>query len=279
MKIPKKIEDRLKYIDFLLFFCGSLNRKQLTEEFGIQTAGATRDLSKYKEIASENLTYDHVQRIYFATDDFQPVYRHDPNAALMYFSQTEKFEIHCEITTILRPLRTELLAFLTRAMFAKRAVHLTYHNPKTGTKERTFVPHNLVHDGLRWHVRGFCRLRAKFIDLVISRIEGIEILGTEIDHAVETVSSDRQWNRYVDLEIVPHPKVPHPEAIAYEHQMHDSRLIIEVRAAVAGYFLRSWNVDCSKDHRLDPRESTLWLKNIEALYRVSNLVIAPGYED
>lgn len=52
---------------------------------------------------------------------------------------------------------------------------------------------------------------------------------------------------------------------------------VNVRAAVAGYVLRRWNVDCSEDHSLKGPEYHLWLKNWQALYGVENLVIAPGY--
>ena len=60
--------------------------------------------------------------------------------------------------------------------------------------------------------------------------------------------------------------------------MVDGRLRINVRAAVAGYVLRHWNVDCTKDHSLEGPEYHLWLKNRQALYDVENLVIAPGYQ-
>jgi len=50
-----------------------------------------------------------------------------------------------------------------------------------------------------------------------------------------------------------------------------------VRAAVAGYVLRRWNVDCTEDHNLKGDEYHLWLRNRQALYGVQNLMLAPGY--
>ena len=55
-------------------------------------------------------------------------------------------------------------------------------------------------------------------------------------------------------------------------------LEINVRAAVAGYLLRRWNVDCTAEAVLDGEEYHLWLRNRQALYGVNNLVIAPGFE-
>lgn len=55
-------------------------------------------------------------------------------------------------------------------------------------------------------------------------------------------------------------------------------LKVNVRAAVAGYVLRRWNVDCSETHELVGAEYHLWLHNRQTLYGVENLVIAPGYD-
>ncbi len=277
MKNAGKQMERLHFIDFMLLFCGSVSRRNLMDQFSIQTAGATRDLTKYRDEAPDNLYYDNALRTYFASKDFLPIYSHDPNMALQYFADQVDNDIHCETTTIRRPLRLDILSKITRSMYSNRAIGLTYHNPKSGTKKREYIPHSLVNDGLRWHVRGYCRHRSKFLDLVVSRVENVEFLDEDIDVSIESKKMDRQWNRYVDLEIIPHPGVKHTSCIVYEHEMSDGKLTIEVRAAVAGYFLRSWNVDCSPNHTLDPLEYTLWLKNRESLYGVGNLVIAPGY--
>jgi len=60
--------------------------------------------------------------------------------------------------------------------------------------------------------------------------------------------------------------------------MANGMLRIQVRAAVAGYVLRHWNIDCSVDHALKGREFHLWLENTPTLYGVENLAIAPGHK-
>ena len=63
------------------------------------------------------------------------------------------------------------------------------------------------------------------------------------------------------------------------HTINGGKMLkLQVRAAVAGYLLRRWNVDCSADHRLDRPEIHLWLQNRQTLYGVENLAIAPGYD-
>jgi hypothetical protein len=88
-----------------------------------------------------------------------------------------------------------------------------------------------------------------------------------------------QWNRIAEIELVPHPaNVQHPDTIEAEYGMENGTLRMRVRAAMAGYLMRRWNVDCTEDHSLKGAEYHLWLRNRQALYGVTNLVLAPGYE-
>jgi hypothetical protein len=56
-----------------------------------------------------------------------------------------------------------------------------------------------------------------------------------------------------------------------------------VKAALAGYVLRRWNVDCSSDHGLEGQEYHLYCKNIKSLkdlreLDISTLALAPGFK-
>ena len=95
----------------------------------------------------------------------------------------------------------------------------------------------------------------------------------------ESVEHDVQWNRIIELELVPHPGYPDPAIVRMDYDMPDGVLKVRVRAANVGYMLRRWNVDCSPDHGLDGPSHTLWLRDPLALYGASNAVLAPGYRD
>ncbi len=78
----------------------------------------------------------------------------------------------------------------------------------------------------------------------------------------------------------PHPNnVKHPIVINLDFGMEKGVLEVNVRASMAGYFLRRWNVDCSESGSLSGPEYQLYLKNIQILYGAENLTIAPGYEN
>jgi predicted DNA-binding transcriptional regulator YafY len=169
------------------------------------------------------------------------------------------------------------LAVITRAIHQKRAVSLTYHSLNKGPSQREVVPFSLVDSGLRWHARVFDRTSKEFRDLVITRIDD-PVLHESGDIAPEERGDqDNQWSRIVTLELVPHPSQVRPEIIARDFGMQDGRLTLNVRAAIAGYVLQQWNVDCSPDHSLDSKRYRLWLKDVLVLYGVENAVLAPGY--
>ena len=62
-----------------------------------------------------------------------------------------------------------------------------------------------------------------------------------------------------------------------DYGLHDGVLRLRLRAAIAGYVLRKWSVDCSPDHRLQGPEYRLWLKDHLSLYGVETAAFAPGY--
>jgi len=59
--------------------------------------------------------------------------------------------------------------------------------------------------------------------------------------------------------------------------MQDGKLTVTLRAAVAGYVLWQWQVDCSPDASLRGPEFRLWLADARQLDSVDNAVLAPGY--
>ena len=89
---------------------------------------------------------------------------------------------------------------------------------------------------------------------------------------------DIQWTRIIELELVPHPDQPRPEITQMDYAMTGGSIRMRVRAAVAGYMLLRWSVDCSSDHSLREEQYRLWLSDPLALYGVENAKLAPGYQ-
>ena len=170
-------------------------------------------------------------------------------------------------------------------MYKRQALRITYVSLSSGETTREIVPHTLVDNGLRWHVRGFDRKHGPsgapngFRDFVLTRIKAAVVLEDSTLSEAELETQDRQWNRFVELELVPHPRIEYSEAIELDYGMTGGVLKVEIRAATAGYLLRQWHVDCSKAHSLQGTEYQLWLKNTPTLYGVGNLNLAPGFNE
>ncbi len=274
---------RLKNIDFCLFFLGEITRKTHMDHFGVSTAAATRDLTTYKTAFPQNVDYDLSQKSYKASINFLPQYEHEPLESIRALSKNFKINgvpsspITCENPTKINSPDLQILSTITSAMFRKKVVKMQYCSLSSGDTTREFVPLALVDNGLRWHVRGFDRRSQGFRDFVINRIKSVSILVDSRIEEVEKEKADIQWNRIVEMEIVPHPSLEHKEAIIHEYGMKDEILKINARAAVAGYFLRLWNIDCSHDHSGPEKVYRLWLKNNLALYGIVNHKLAPLY--
>lgn len=285
--ISQAQQERLFHIDFKLRFLGAVNRADLVTRFGIKAAAATRDLSLYKELAPNNLEYDTRAKTYIQSDHFKPLFDYSQRQVLVALSYglgddyvgTHRPLISAETPTQLNAPQIDILAKVSQAIYQKRALQIQYRSLSSGLTTREIVPFALVDNGLRWHVRAYDRMRERFTDFVINRIARLSLLKDAVIPPNETKDADIQWNRIVEMHLVPHPRLHYPETIEYEYGMQNGMLKVNVRAAVAGYVLRRWNVDCSENHALTGAEYHLWLKNRQTLYGVKNLVIAPGYAE
>ncbi len=277
--------DRLAFIELRVRFFGEIRRQELVTRFGIQAAAATRDIAQYKEMAPGNMEYDPKGKVYVRASWFRALFDFPAERVLTWLSQGYgdgepirwKGVVAQEGTSLPGKIDLELLSVLTRAIHQGAAVEIAYRALSSGLTTREIVPFALADSGLRWHVRAFDRRSGEFRDFVLGRLDDAQLLSVPVaDH--EKPDQDIQWNRITELELVPHPaNVQHPDTIEAEYGMEGGVLKFRVRAAMAGYLLRRWNVDCTEGHSLKGGEYHLWLRNRQALYGVTNLVLAPGY--
>lgn len=282
--------ERLAFIDFCLQFYGSAGRGELMDRFGTAVASGTRDFALYRELAPNNLEMRHESKRYYRTDGFQPLFHHDSRAVLHALAHgvgdgviaEQSNAGFCEDAPNLITPPMNILAPLSRAISQGQAVQMTYLSLSSGESKRVMVPHSLVNNGHRWHVRGYCRQRNEFRDFVCTRITGIHSASSAVVPE-EQQAADMEWNRFLRLELVPHPGHDHPEAIAHDFNMYQPASTqpvreLSVRAARAGYLLRYWYVDCSPEHRLPAHEYHLWLRNHDILTDCTSAVLAPGHK-
>ncbi|MGO2355612.1 MAG: WYL domain-containing protein [Marinomonas foliarum] len=290
-QLPQATRDRIAHIDFTLLFKGEAVRADLVDRFSIAAAQATKDFTLYRELAPSNIEYDQKLKLHKRGEAFEPLFDYDVVRTLATISQgygdgfTGKVKppLACEAPYHLNKPNLSIVAKVTEAIHKGKALSITYVSLSSGETTREIVPHTLVDNGLRWHVRGFDRKHGPsgapngFRDFVLTRIKAAVVLEGSTLSETELETQDRQWNRFVELELVPHPSIEHIEAIELDYGMTGGLLKVEIRAATAGYLLRLWNVDCSETACLSTSHCQLALNNRAALYGVQNLAIAPGY--
>ncbi|MFQ2467882.1 WYL domain-containing protein [Aeromonas caviae] len=277
--------DRLAFVELRIRFLGEMRRQDLVSRFGIQSAAASRDLALYKELAPGNIDYDIKGKSYVLGPAFSPVFDFPVARVLSWLTQgfgdgepsiLKAWVVSDNPSRLTHP-DLDVLACVTRAIHQAVPLRIDYHSISNGKTVREIVPFALNDNGLRWHVRAFDRKTQEFRDFVITRIRHPSVLEGQAVVAHERSEQDIQWNRVVELELVPHPDQPRPEITAMDYAMQGGILKVKLRAATAGYILRKWGVDCSPDHSLRGDEYRLWLRDPLALYGVVNANLAPGY--
>lgn len=279
--------ERLAYIEFRLWFFGEVTRKSVLDRFGVATAAGTRDLMLYRDLAPQNAQYE--GKVYRYLPTFKPLFQHQVHRVLSALTSgfgdgersSESAVMPHEVPARLNQPNLNDLAKVTRAIHGGHPLKLSYHSMKTGLVEREIVPHALVDSGLRWNVRAFDRTKGEFRDLVLTRMEKLTAFKpSSASAAVQTherQSADAQWLQMVELNLVPHPAHKHPESVERDFGMTKSMLKVTTRAAMAGYVLRQWQVDCSPEASLQGGQYRLRLENLDVLEDVRSADLAPGY--
>ena len=280
-------KQRLAYIDFKLLFVGFVTRAEIVSHFEKGLTAASRDLNYYKELCPNNMTYNTKQKKYFQSDKFTPLFTHDARRTLVKlannisdgFDAIKDTSFPVEAPSQLNIPDIFIVARLVQSIINQKPVSIIYTSLSSGSAAREIVPHQIVDNGLRWHIRAYDRKSNSFRDFVLTRISKVTIK----EHLVESHEDkleDHQWMRMMPLQLVAHPKnIKFPTAIELDYGMENKVLELNVRAALAGYLLRRWNVDCTKEASLIGGEYQLWLRNRETLYGAENLAIAPGYKN
>lgn len=276
--------ERLAFIDFSLQYFGHVARNDLIQRFKTGLAASTRDFSTYKELAGDNLQLIHQTKSYHRTAQFKPLFKHDPEVILTSLSRgfgngissgVQPSEQCFDAVRLIHP-NSDMIAALMRAIHHKQPVKCGYVSLSSGESEREVVPHAIVNNGHRWHVRAYDRKHQSFRDFVCTRFTFITLLNKDIN-TVEGRSYDEQWNKTIELVLIPHPSIEQSVAIQMDYAMVDGQLKLKMKAALAAYLLRQWQVDCSEGYKFVGQGCQLGLLNRSILHEVENTSLAPGF--
>ena len=267
------MDERLWYIDWLLMMRGWFSRTDIMDKFRIQGAAASRDISRYKNERDNNLFLNHrVKRYEVNKDSFNPINKIDGDEifsrlidreeSLFLGSDAPIVETIPSLTNV-----TMSIVEITQAILNKKIISVSYCSMSSGKSIKTICPHSMFHNDLKTYVRCYDIGRGKFLDLVVGRID--EVINNDEDcSSFMEKKNDSDWNKFLELVIVVHPKVLHKEAIERDMQMIGGRKVVSVRKSLAQYWLRRWCVDCSPDASIKDGAYQLFLENNDVISKV-----------
>ncbi|WP_157739194.1 YafY family protein [Herbaspirillum sp. meg3] len=268
--LPFAQQQRLRFIESMVLWEGSVQRQRVCEVFRVNPNHVTRDIQVYKKQYPKSLEYNPSLRAYEPGSKFSPhMASGDPSEylALLYaYAESESVAmlpvlgtggplvdvLHappCKIDQYV--LRTVVQAMQRGKGFTALYSSMSSDKPQT----RTLWPHALLHTGIHWHVRAYDSKRDAFRNFAIQRIGKIEAndlscpLGRDVDE---------EWHQQVIVEVIPNPQLNQHQqnVVANDYGMTRTSAgwvwTQQIRKCLVGYFL--------VHHRLDLQLSA-WPNN------------------
>lgn len=255
------VRHRLEFIEFRLYWGGTVNRSDLMQRFDISINQASGDLTRYQAMAPDNIRYDKSAKCYRAAPGFHPVVLTPDSDRYLAWLRLDAEGIVADagispadlppFSTVPTPRRAvppDILRAIATAIQQRQALAVRYQSMTAATPtDRWIEPHALAFDGFRWHARSWCRRDKVFKDFVLGRILSV----IENEPSESNPAQDAQWHQLILLEIVPHHRLSLPQraAIERDYGMVDGCLRITVREALLYYAERRLGLDIDPDHR------------------------------
>ncbi len=265
--------------------------------FNIGRQQASRDINHYlTDYSPEGLIYDRRLKGYKPTEQFLPRFsegkvdeylmllhrekqhQRQHEAGLLTLPLMDLRYGHIEILDVPnRHIDPKIVRGLVQAARGQLRVDVDYVSLSSEEQSgRNIVPHTLVYDGIRWHVRAYCEKKGVYLDFVMSRFRGEPEL---LDTSPHGRDQDLEWNTQVTAVVIPNQ----PSA-------QDNRPSLPVTmpclmasccstsASLMHYALERMQVSYNGDHEQHPLLYPLVLANRDELVaRAASSSSKPGF--
>ena len=283
------VERRLEFVEFRLFWEGSINRADLVEAFGVSVPQASKDLTLYQERAPGNMEYDTRAKRYVAAEKFVLRFLEpDPYIYLSQLRSVAEGAVPASDSWIsalpsadvaLTPRRDIDIAVLRKILDASRegvSIDVFYQSMNKVRPDpiwRRITPHAFGYDGFRWHARAYCHLEHKFKDFLLPRILNVGATG----EPGVSGEQDWLWNNYFDVVIGPHPALTESQkkVVAKDYGLDRGNGALSVRYAMLFYVLKRLGLlgDAAKQSAYTQHIVTVNRKETEAALEKAGLLL------
>lgn len=236
-------QQRLLFVERLLFWRGTINRRDLCDYFGISLPQATNDLVAYSTLNPGACQYDVRRKCYVATAQMEAVLREPDFGEAMEViggSMRDAAERGEFVLGFSRPQRRadqQIQRQLSLAACQEQSLEVSYWSVRSGHSESRWIsPRAFGYDGLRWHVRAYCQREAGFRDFVIGRFQKV-LRAKDCPHVGEV---DADWLAVETLVFRASERLKPAQRTALEmdYGMDDGSLRLPCRRAMRFYALR-----------------------------------------
>lgn len=255
---------RLKLLESIAYWEGLVRRHRLSDAFGLNLEGVSRDFSLYRELFPENLSYDPSRKGYTPTSRFMPGLTSgtaEEYLTLLHFhSDGSSHELAAGLSGTAAALRVPFqpcsvnscdLKEVTRSIAAGTSLAGMYQSMRTPKPERVqLLPRALIFSGFRWHLRAYDLNRDIHRDLVLARLSA-----KQQNPKGQVVPNDPAWDAIISVQVRPaeHWSPTQKSAIAKEYGMTRMRgtwiWSNELRQCLVPYFLHLHRLDRPGKHQ------------------------------
>ena len=275
---------RFRFIESILLWEGSVQRRRVCDQFGIAANHVTKDLRTYQDERPDSLEFKPNIRAYVPGPKFEPAYASDdPNeylALLLAHAQSGSSMIlpalggdGVSAEAVPDPnqiIDRSVLQTLIRALRTKRGVSVLYYSTSDDrARRRTLWPQALVHTGLRWHVRAYDSRRAEFRNFALQRMDRPSAVDEE---KPEGSGEDDAWINTIKVDVVPNPKLnDHQKRLAArDFGMRKKKgrwcWTVELRRCLVPYFARRYGLSALPP--LDPKRHRIVFDDFESVRKL-----------
>lgn len=259
--------ERLRRVEFLLWWRGWVGRGDLTETFGISAAQASGDLQRYAELNPGAMIYQTSRKRYESAEGMacrlhEPVFDEAVRAFLGGGAIRSSWKMEetgdARLSVLALPERRIDPGIARRVLIAlldRRSVRVKYHSVNSATEEwRELTPGGLAWNGRCWHLRAWSAERGDWRDFVLGRMAAAEWPGS----VAGELPPDEDWETMetVKLRLNPELNAERREALRMDYGLAGEILELRVRRSMKPYLLADMFID-HESHRDLPRHFVL----------------------
>jgi predicted DNA-binding transcriptional regulator YafY len=229
-------DDRLRAIELLLLWEGSLTSARLRSLFPVHATQASRDIAAYRAIAPDNIAKTWGAKAY------------EPGPFAKAVLTDGRFAEYAQLIGAAGPLRASTVVpletmsplhmdieaacfrVLHRAVADRMGVTIRYASmTNPNPHARSVVPHAFIRAGTRWHMRAWCALRSDYRDFNLARIGG----ALPAPDLPLPPKPDIAWTTPVELRMVPHQALSKAQATIVRNEFCGGASAIRVDSTEA----------------------------------------------